>query len=158
MIFDFIIMNFNKAFILGNLTRDPELRTLPSGQSVATFGIATNRFWTDRTGQKQKDSQFHNIVVFGKTADIAKQYLSKGGLVFVEGRIQTRSWEGQDGIKKYRTEVVAERLQLGPRNSFSSQPAPTEAEGNKKRGIPGKEDIDTIEYPEEDINPEDIPF
>jgi single-strand DNA-binding protein len=156
-------MNLNKAFILGNLTRDPELRTLPSGQSVVTFSVATNRFWTDRTGQKQQDAQFHNIVVFGKTADIAKQYLLKGSLVFVEGRIQTRSWDDQDGNKKYRTEVVAEKLQLGPRNYSRPNSQSSESENEKKdknaaSSNPKSEEIDTIEYPEENIDPEDIPF
>src|SRR3989338_8808229 len=95
-------MNLNKAFVLGNVTRDPEVRALPSGQQVASFGIATNRFYTDQAGQKKQDAEFHNIVCFGKLADIASRYLTKGGLVLIEGRIKNSSWQGTDGIKKYK--------------------------------------------------------
>src|SRR3989344_5096250 len=116
-------MNFNKAFLIGNLTRDPELRTLPSGQPVVNFGVATNRMWKNKEGQPQQQAEFHNIVLFGRLAEIAKQYLKKGSLVMVEGRIQTRSWEGQDGQKKYRTEIIGESLQLGPRNAGAPQAA-----------------------------------
>lgn len=108
-------MNLNKAFILGNLTRDPELRQTPTGQNVANFGIATNRMWTDTSGNKQTQTEFHNVVLWGRLAEIASQYLSKGRLVFIEGRISTRSWQDQQGQKKYRTEIVAENMQLGPR-------------------------------------------
>ena len=108
-------MNLNKAFVLGRLTNDPETRALPSGQPVANFSIATNRVWTDQGGSKQEAAEFHNIVVFGKLADVASRYLTKGALVLIEGRIQTRSWEDQSGTRKYRTEIIAEGLQLGPR-------------------------------------------
>jgi len=108
-------MNLNKAFILGNVTRDPESRSLPSGQPVASFGIATNRFYTDQAGQKKQDVEFHNIVCFGKLADIASRYLTKGALVFIEGRIKTSSWQNTAGVKQYKTEILAESLQLGPR-------------------------------------------
>lgn len=110
-------MNLNKAFILGNVTRDPETRSMPSGQPVASFGIATNRFYTDASGQKKQDAEFHNIVCFGKLADTASRYLVKGGLVMIEGRIKTSSWQGTDGIKKYKTEIIADSIQLGPRMS-----------------------------------------
>jgi len=110
-------MNLNKAFILGNVTRDPEVRAMPSGQQVCSFGIATNRFYTDSAGQKKQEAEFHNIVTFGKLADIASKYLVKGALVLVEGRIKTGSWQGPDGIKKFKTEIIAESLQLGPRPS-----------------------------------------
>ena len=146
-------MNLNKAFIIGNLTRDPELKTLPSGISVASFGIATNRVWTNKAGEKQEDTQFHNIVTFGRQAEIANQYLKKGSLVCIEGRIQTRNWEAQDGSKRYRTEIVAERLQLGPRRT--NEPIASSAQKEKKEET---ESLDTIEYPEENNNPEDIPF
>jgi single-strand DNA-binding protein len=86
-------MNLNKAFILGNLTRDPEVRSLPSGQNVVNFAIATNRVWNDKAGARQEDVQFHNVVVFGRMADTCAKYLSKGKMVLVEGRIQTRSWD-----------------------------------------------------------------
>lgn len=145
-------MNLNKAFIIGNLTRDPELRTLPSGTPVASFGVATNRVWKDNNGQKKEDVQFHNIVVFGRQAEIANQYLKKGSSVFIEGRIQTRSWEAADGSKRNRTEIVAERMQLGPRRM--TQQAPPQGDIQEKT----EEGLETIEYPEEEINPEEIPF
>lgn len=109
-------MNLNKAFILGNVTRDPEVRALPSGQSVTNFGIATNRFYTDASGQKKQEAEFHNIVCFGKLADISSRYLNKGSLVLIEGRIKTRSWQNAQGLKQYRTEIVADGLQLAPRS------------------------------------------
>lgn len=145
-------MNLNKAFILGNLTRDPELRSLPSGQPVASFGVATNRFFTDKNGIQQKQAEFHNIVLFGKLAEIARQYLTKGSLVLIEGRIQNRSWQTQTGEKRYRTEIVAERIQLGPRRTT----APREEE--KAQAEPPIEEIQTINYDEEGINPDKIPF
>lgn len=149
-------MNLNKVFIIGNLTRDPELKTLPSGSSVASFGIATNRIWKNQQGEQQKDVQFHNVVVFGKQADTVAQYLKKGSSALIEGRIQTRNWEAQDGAKRNKTEIVAERVQFGPRKQGqeSGQGAAPEAKG--KAGKP--EELETIEYPEEDINPEEIPF
>lgn len=118
-------MNLNKVFVLGNVTRDPETRALPSGQQVCSFGIATNRFYTDQAGVKKQEAEFHNIVAFGKLADIASRYLTKGGLVLIEGRIKTSSWQGTDGIKKFRTEIIAETLQLGPRSTGQSAPAAT---------------------------------
>lgn len=149
-------MNLNKAFIIGNLTNDPELRSLPSGQPVTSFGLATNRIWKNKEGQKQQDTQFHNIVLFGRLAEIANQYLNKGSLVFIEGRIQYRSWEGQDGQKKYRTEIVGESMQLGPRRQEapSENQAPKEEQEKKEKD----ENLDTIDYGEEEINPDDIPF
>ncbi len=143
-------MNLNKVFIIGNLTRDPELRSLPSGAPVTNFGVATNRVFKDKSGQKKEDVQFHNIVAFGKQAEIAKQYLSKGSSVFIEGRIQSRTWEAQDGTKRNKTEIICERLQLGPRRQGGQGGAVTES--------PKAEAIETIEYPEEETNPEDIPF
>ncbi len=108
-------MNFNKVFILGNLTRDPELKTTPSGQSVATFGVATNRIWIDKNGQKQSEVEFHNVVVWGRLAETAARYLAKGKLVFVEGRLKTRTWTDQSGVRRSRTEIIAQNFQLGPR-------------------------------------------
>lgn len=149
-------MNLNKAFVIGNLTRDPELKTLPSGTIVTSFSIATNRMWTSQNGEKKQDTQFHNIVAFGKTAEIANQYLKKGSLVCVEGRIQTRSWDGQDGSKRYRTEIVVERLQLGPRRTGeSSTPPSSEAPGEAPKET---ESLETIEYPDENSDPDSIPF
>lgn len=122
-------MNLNKAFVLGNVTRDPEMRALPSGQQVASFGIATNRFYTDQQGQKKQDAEFHNIVAFGKLADIASRYITKGSLILIEGRIKTSSWQGSDGVKKFKTEIIAETLQLGPRPGGS----PNTGSGNYQK-------------------------
>ena len=144
-------MYLNKAFIIGNLTRDPELKALPSGMSVTSFSVATNRVWKDAKGAKQESTDYHNVVVFGRQAETAAQYLKKGSNVFVEGRMQTRSWDGQDGKKQYRTEVVADRVQFGSRNQG----------GNESGGFDNENalnQLDSIEYPEEEINPEDIPF
>lgn len=112
-------MNLNKVFILGNLTRDPELRQTTGGQAVCTIGIATNRFYTDAGGQKQQAVEFHTVVAWGRNAEIINQYVRKGNLILVEGRLQTRNWQDQQNVKHYRTEVVAERIQLGPRGSGS---------------------------------------
>ena len=109
-------MNLNKAFVLGNVTRDPEVKSLPSGQQVASFGIATNRFYTSN-GEKKQETEFHNIVCFGKLADITSRYLNKGGLVLIEGRIKTRNWQDSSGVKHYRTEIIAETMQLGPKGA-----------------------------------------
>jgi len=143
-------MYLNKAFVIGNLTRDPELRSLPSGVQVTTFSVATNRVWKDKEGVKQEDAEFHNIVVFGRQAETSAQYLKKGSSVLIEGRLQTRSWEA-DGVKKYRTEIVADRVQFGARSAG----APPADEPKKSSA---KTSEDTIEYPQEDINPDDIPF
>lgn len=120
-------MNLNKVFILGRLTRDPEQRSMPSGRAVSSFGMATNRIWTDQdSGEKQEQVEFHNIVAFGKLAEICNQYLTKGQLVLIEGRIQTRSWEGQDGNRRSRTEIIAENMQMGPRAAGSEAPQASE--------------------------------
>lgn len=110
-------MNLNKVFVLGNLTRDPEVRSLPSGQSVTSFSIATNRFYTDAQGQKKSEAEFHNIVCFGKLSDISSRYLTKGSMVLIEGRIKTRSWQDAAGQKHFKTEIIAEGMQMGPRGS-----------------------------------------
>ena len=117
-------MYLNKAIIIGNLTRDPELKALPSGVKVCTLGMATNRVWRDKAGAKQEDTQFHNIVVFGNQAENVAQYLRKGNSALVEGRIQTRSWDDKDGRKQYRTEIVADRVQFGPKAGTTGAPVP----------------------------------
>ncbi|MCR4274945.1 MAG: single-stranded DNA-binding protein [Candidatus Campbellbacteria bacterium] len=156
-------MYINKALLYGNLTRDPELKSLPSGSSVSTFSIATNRVWKDKEGNKQESTDFHNIVVFGKQAETVSQYLRKGSSAFVEGRMVTRSWDAQDGSKKYRTEVIADRVQFGPRSGGSSTEGKSFA-GPQDKGNAQQQNapaIDTIQYPDaqdEGINPEDIPF
>ena len=153
-------MYLNKAMVIGNLTRDPEIKALPSGAKVCSFSVATNRVWKDKNGAKQEAADYHNIVVFGRQAETAGQYLKKGSSVLVEGRMQTRSWDGADGQKKYRTEVVADRVQFGPRSSgtgagsAASKDAPATDDASSKDAAPA----DTIDYPEEEINPDDIPF
>jgi len=147
-------MYLNKAIIIGNLTRDPELRALPSGTKVATLGVATNRVFKNKNGEKQEDTQFHNVVVFGNQAEIVNQYLRKGQTVMVEGRIQTRSWDGPDGQKRYRTEIVADRVQFGPKAGASSG-----SNVNSRNQPPApSEEMKTIQYPAEEVNPDDIPF
>lgn len=146
-------MFLNKVFIYGNLTRDPELRAMPNGNAVASFGIATNLTYRDRDGNKQEKSEFHNIVVFGPQADTVAKWLKKGNGAFVEGRLQTQSWE-KDGQKHYRTEIVADRVQFGPKTGGESN-TPRAAEGAP---APNATKSSTPAYPEEDINPEDIPF
>lgn len=113
-------MNLNKVFVLGNVTRDPEVRALPSGQQVTSFSIATNRFYTSN-GEKKQEAEFHNIVCFGKLADISSRYLTKGSLVLIEGRIKTRNWTNGQGVKQYRTEIIAETMQLGPKGAGSTE-------------------------------------
>jgi single-strand DNA-binding protein len=151
-------MYLNKAILIGNLTRDPELRSLPSGIKVCTFSLATNRVWKDKNGARQESADYHNVVVFGRQAETVAQYMKKGNSILVEGRMQTRSWDDKNsGEKKYRTEIVADRTQFGPKGGQGGG-APT---GGSSAGAPKAEsndEVDAIEYPEEDINPEDIPF
>lgn len=146
-------MYLNKALLYGNLTRDPELRALPSGQQVATFGLATNRTFRNKEGSQQEQTEFHNIVAFGRTAEVMGQYLKKGRPVFVEGRIQTRSWESE-GTKKYRTEIVVDNFQFGPQAGGEGG-ARSQAPADQG---PADQGADSIQYPDEEINPEDIPF
>ena len=103
-------MSLNRAQIIWNLTRDPELRQIPGGSAVASFSVATNFTWTDQSGQKQEKAEFHNVVAWRKLAEICGQYLKKGSKVYIDGRIQTRDWEGEDGVKRYRTEIVIDNM------------------------------------------------
>ncbi len=157
-------MYINKAFLFGNLTRDPELKSLPSGIKVVSFGMATNRTYKDKDGNKKDTTEFHNIVAFGKPAETIAQYMQKGRPIFVEGRIQTQSWDDKvTGVKKYRTEIVVENFQFGPSGQAggaSGTPSKTPSKSDDMEGgSKGKADhMDTIEYPTEEINPEDIPF
>lgn len=141
-------MDLNRASILGRLTRDPEVRTTNTGQTVTTVGVATNRTWTDQNGVKQERVEYHNCVLWGKLADIAGQYLTKGRRVYFDGRLQTRDWTGQDGVKRYRTEIVAENMIMldGPRGSGSGAPA-----AGNSAPPPPSDDL-------EEIKVEDIPF
>src|SRR3989338_6413458 len=150
-------MYINKVFLFGNLTRDPELRSLPSGCSVCSFGLATNRVFSKADGTKQETSEFHNVIVFGRQAETSAQYLKKGSSAFIEGRIQTRTWESPEKGKQYRTEVVAERVQFGPRSTGSRQGDENTFTQSKVEGQQAPKE-DAIEYPQEDINPDDIPF
>ncbi len=147
-------MNLNKAMIIGNLTRDPELRTTPSGQNVASFSVATNLIWTDQSGQQQKKTEFHNIIAWRKLAEVCSKYLHKGSKVFIEGRLQTTDWTGQEGVKRYRTEIVAENMiMLDSKGGMATGTASVNNGGNEA----------TIEIPEsnpedEEIRVENIPF
>jgi len=150
-------MDLNKIMIIGRLTRDPELRSLPSGKSVAVFSVATGRQWTDAQGQKQKQTEFHNVVCWGKMAETASQYLHKASRVYVEGRIQTREWTGTDGNKRNRTEIVADNfIMLDSRPAGSLSAGPTGASAPGSTG-PTYEPVPTAPA-EEEIKVEDIPF
>ncbi len=148
-------MYLNRATIIGNLTRDPELKSTPAGVKVVNFSVATNRVWFDQNRQKQEATDYHNVVAFGKPAETIAQYMKKGSSIYVEGRLQTRSWE-QDGKKNYRTEIIADRFQFGPRagTGGGTNPSPNTQASQE----PEPPMIDSVDYPEEDINPEDIPF
>lgn len=149
-------MDLNKAMVIGRLTRDPETRTTPSGQNVCNFAVATNRTWTDQGGSKQERVEYHNVVSWGKLAEICSQYLTKGKKVYIEGRLQTQDWEGKDGVKRYKTEIVAENMIMldgggaapGGNNNFS-QSAPAQ---NSQPSAP------TSEPSTEEVSIEDIPF
>ena len=141
--------SLNKAQIIGNLTRDPELKQTTGGQSVCTLGVATNRYWTDSSGQKREEAEFHNVVCWGKLAEICAEYLKKGMRVFFEGRLQTRHWDDESGVRHYRTEIVAnDMIILSSRGGNSSN---TEMEDREEAS-----DKNTGE--EDDISPEDLPF
>jgi single-strand DNA-binding protein len=157
-------MNLNKVILIGRLTNDPEAKTIPSGQMVCSFGLATNRVWTNQeTKQKEEKTEFHSIVLWRRLAEIASQYLSKGSLVLIEGRVQTRSWQDQTGNKRYRTEIVAENIQLGPKafsqsNSQPNNQVNAQAAGFQKQESP--KDIPVVEEKsgDKEIRVEDIPF
>lgn len=161
-------MNLNKVFLIGRLTRNPEIRTTNSGQTVCVFGLATNRIWIDQNKQKQEKTEFHNIVLWGRLAEIASQYLAKGNLVFIEGRIQTRSWQDNEGNKRYTTEIVADNIQLGPKGVFAQSQTESSTQMNLdqkpettqevKDGIPPEEIPIIEEGQDEEIDVKDIPF
>lgn len=142
--------SLNKAMLIGNLTRDPELRKTTSGQSVCSFSIATNRTYTDASGVKKDQPEYHNIVAWGKLGEICAQYLVKGKKVYVDGRIQTRDWEGQDGQKKYRTEIVAENMIMLDRGTGPTGVVPS-------AGAVAMAD-EPAANPDDEIKLEDIPF
>ena len=142
-----VIMNVNKAIIVGRLTRAPETRTTPTGQTVCAFGVATGRVWKDAAGEKKEKTEFHNIVTWGRLAELCQQYLVKGQMVFIEGRIETRSWETPDGTKRTRTEIIAENLQFGPK-----------PRGVTTEEIPEEKTSSEEMPPEEEINVQEVPF
>jgi len=154
-------MNLNKAMIIGNLTRDPEVRNTPTGQTVASFGVATNFIWTDQSGQRQEKVEYHNIVAWRRLAEIVGQYLKRGSKVFIEGRLQTRNWLGQDGLKRYRTEIIAENMIMLDRAGASSSvsreeqpPMPSEPVINVDEATNAVD----VNPAEEEIRVENIPF
>jgi single-strand DNA-binding protein len=161
-------MYLNKVLLYGNLTRDPEIRALPSGQQVANFSLATNRTFTDKEGNKKEMTEYHNVVAFGRQAEVLGQYMKKGRPLFVEGRLQTRSWEAE-GKKNYRTEIVIDNFQFGPsapgagggassERSSSGQGGSSSDMGSMTQAGPPAPSSDEIQYPDDEINPEDIPF
>lgn len=162
-------MNLNRVIVAGRLTADPQLRNTTGGQAVATFGLATSRSWTDKAGQKQEQTEFHNVVVWGRQGELAAQYLKKGALALVEGRLQTRTWQDQQGQNRKTTEVVAEAVQFGPRldggGSMGPRPAAPAAaaapagkpqEANDGFGDPN--DIPIINLDEDEAMSSEIPF
>ncbi|HEY5221299.1 MAG TPA: single-stranded DNA-binding protein [Candidatus Paceibacterota bacterium] len=163
-------MDLNKVLLVGRVTADPQVRSTPGGQSVTTIGVATNRTWTDKQGQKQEQAEFHNVVLWGRTAEIAGQYLTKGAMVLIEGRLQTRSWTDKQGQQRKTTEIMAERMQLGPRaanaggggqgggRSFGSGVSSSPAQGGDSDAVPSLDEIPVINLEEDEIKPEDIPF
>ena len=146
-------MNLNKVYIVGNAVDTPEMRTTQGGQQVASLRVATNRLWKDAKGTRQKSSEFHSVVLWGRLAEIASQYLQKGSLVLIEGRLHTRSWEDSSGQKKYRTDIIAESMQLGPRpgGGQAAQDPSSAKDSDDKQEIPIIEE-------NEDIDVKDIPF
>jgi single-strand DNA-binding protein len=152
-------MNLNKVYIIGRLTVDPELRTTASGESVASFSVATNRFWRDKSGEKKEGTEFHNVVAWGRQAEIINQFSKKGSIIMIEGRLQTRAWEGKDGQTRRTTEIVAENIQLGPRSGGPSRDVDS-APAKKESSEPASQEVPTIDIDAtgDEIRPEDLPF
>jgi single-strand DNA-binding protein len=142
-------MNFNKVILVGRVVADPEIKSTPSGQKVCSLRIATNRIWKDANGSRKETTEFHNVVLWQKLAEIASQFLKKGSLVLIEGRLQTRNWQDSSGVSKYRTEIIAESMQLGPKMT---------ATGSSPEKESSSSDIPIIEEDEEEIDIQDIPL
>ncbi len=160
-----IYMDLNKTMIIGRVTQDPELKTIPSGQSVVSFSVATNRSWTDKQGQKQDKAEFHNIVAWRKLAEIIGQYVKKGSKIYIEGRLETRSWEDQQGVKKYRTEIIADNMiMLDSKRSSQDQgaapmaPSPMAPAQGPAQGPATPNPAPQASNPDDEISVEDIPF
>lgn len=153
--------SLNRVQLIGNLTRDPELRYTPNGIAVCSFGIATNRSWTTESGEKKDEAEFHNIVAWNKLAELCSQFLTKGGKVFVEGRLATRSWQAQDGTQKQRTEIViSDMILLGERKTpgVQEEEAPKEETHANGEDLPAQAGKIAPETKEEEVAPDDIPF
>ena len=168
-------MSLNRAQLIGNVTRDPELRQIPGGQTVVTFSVATNFSWNDSSGQRQEKVEFHNVVAWRKLAEIVGQYVKKGSKVYVEGRIQTRDWEGEDGVKRYRTEIVADNVimldrkgaaegSLGSQNfeggfRKAGSVKPVQADGAVSTGASaGNAQVANAPAASDEVTIEDLPF
>ena len=159
-------MNYNQSIIVGRVTQDPQLRTTPSGQSVLSMSVATNRAWTDKNGAKQEAVEFHNVVVWGKLAETSGAFLKKGSLVLVEGRLETRSYDDKQGVFRKTTEIIAESIQFGPRPSVKPEGEPSpkqEAEQERPMPLEGDEQhtgrsLKPMFGDEEEIDVSDIPF
>jgi single-strand DNA-binding protein len=156
-------MNLNKVFIMGRLTADPEVRTTSSGDSVTTLGVATNRVWNDKSGQKKESVEFHSVVLWRRQADIASQFLVKGSIIFIEGRLQTRTWQAKDGTNRRTTEIIGERIQLGPRpmnagRKESHNSSFSDSRNNKDNNFSDEVPVIEMEDDEGEIKPEDLPF
>lgn len=149
-------MNLNKAMVIGNLTKDPEVRSTSTGINVASFSVATNIIWNDQNGQRQEKAEYHNVVAWRKLADICAQYLKRGSKVYIEGRLQTREWVGQDGVKRYRTEIIAENMIMldRPTAGFSQNRPATAPQSDESYSSPQPSQTES----EEEIKLEDIPF
>jgi single-strand DNA-binding protein len=155
--------SLNRSQLIGNLTMDPEVRQIPSGKAVATFNIATNMSWTDQNGQKQDKAEFHSIVIWGKLAEIAGQYLKKGRKIYVEGRLQTRNWTGEDGIKRYKTEIIAENFIILDKagDSTGNYTPSSISETPRQINNPSPQSHNSAPMPdiqEEEITLDDLPF
>lgn len=161
--------SLNRVQLIGNLTRDPELRYTPSGTAVCSFGLATNRYWTTDQGEKHEESEFHNIVSWNKLAELCSQFLVKGRKVYVEGRLATRSWTGQDGQQRQRTEVVIEDMILLDRNpnqaartdeapKVAAKEAPPKPVKKEKSAKPAEQPAASEPDSDEAVSPDDIPF
>jgi len=168
-------MNLNKVFLIGRLTQDPESRSTPSGQTVTTIRMATNRVWNDQSGQKKEVAEYHTVIAWARLGEIAAKYLKKGGMIMIEGRMQTRNWTGQDNVKRYTTEIIAENLQMGPRSANTGYSSDNAVSDIKAPASAPRQQVEADEIPiideneplhagvsiEEDevpINEKDLPF
>lgn len=150
--------SLNKVQLIGNLTKDPELKTITSGQAVASFSVATNSSWVDKAGQKQEKSEFHNVVAWGKLAEICGSYMKKGKKVYIEGRLQTRDWEGEDGVKKYRTEIVADNVILLDRAGSPAGGGDDEVSAAPMQRAQRPVKAQAESAPQEEVSIDDLPF